>query len=142
MVSEGNLAAFSETKIRAWSSREQEPSKKDLRVEMERRKRELEGSGRGMLASVDDTLAGVIWWHDESSRVRWVTQVATRTPYRRRGLATRLIVDCARTAYQEGIGAVVISVDPLNQQALTLYKKLGFSQTGYGHDTYIYGSNA
>jgi ribosomal protein S18 acetylase RimI-like enzyme len=142
LVSQDNLAAFSDTKLRAWSSSEEEPSLNGLRVEIERRKRELDGSGRGMLARVNDTLAGFIWWHDESSRVRWITQVATRTPYRRQGLATRLIVDCAQTAYQEGMGAVVIGVDPLNQQALMLYEKLGFLRTGYGLDTYTYVSNA
>jgi GNAT superfamily N-acetyltransferase len=141
-VSEQNLEVFSDTKLRAWRSSEEKPNDHELQAEIERRKRELRGSGRGMLAMVDDAPAGFIWWYDESSHVRWIRQVATRTPYRNRGVATRMLVNCVQIAYQAGMIAVVISVDPDNHTALKLYSEMGFSHSVYDLDTYTFANPA
>jgi GNAT superfamily N-acetyltransferase len=141
-VSQHNLTLFSDTKLRAWSSSEDKPNDHALQAEIERRTRELQGWGRGMLAMIDDTPAGFIWWFDESSRVRWIRQLATRTPYRKRGVATRMLVDCVQSAYQAGMMAVIISVDPENNPALRLYSELGFSHSVYELATYTFANSA
>lgn len=90
-----------------------------------------------MLALIDDAPAGFIWWYDEPCRVRWIRQLATRIPYRKRGVATRMLVNCVQGAYQAGMMAVIISVDPDNDPALRLYSELGFSHSVYELDTFI-----
>jgi GNAT superfamily N-acetyltransferase len=141
-VSQHNLAVFSDTKLRAWSSSEDTPNDHALQAEIERRTRELRGSGRGMLAMIDDAPAGFIWWYDEPSHIRWIRQLATRTPYRKRGVATRMLVNCVQSAYQAGMMAVIISVDPDNNTALKLYSELGFSHSVYELDTYTFANTA
>lgn len=141
-VSQHNLAVFSDTKLRAWSSSEDKPNDHELQAEIERRTRELRGSGRGMLAMIDDAPAGFIWWYDEPSHVRWIRQVATRTPYRKRGVATRMLINCVQSAYQAGMIAVIISVDFDNNTALRLYSELGFSHSVYELDTYTFANSA
>jgi len=141
-VSQHNLALFSDTKLRAWSSSEDKPNDHELQAEIERRTRELQGAGRGMLSMIDNVPAGFIWWHDEPSRVRWIRQVATRTPYMKRGVATRMLVNCVQSAYQAGMIAVIISVDPDNNPALRLYSELGFFHPVYELDTYTFANSA
>jgi GNAT superfamily N-acetyltransferase len=142
-VSQHNLAVFSDTKLRAWSSSEDTPNDHALQAEIERRTRELRGSGRGMLAMIDDAPAGFIWWYDEPSHIRWIRQLATRTPYRKRGVATRrMLVNCVQSAYQVGMMAVIISVDPDNNTALRLYSEMGLSHSVYELDSYTFVNSA
>jgi hypothetical protein len=85
-VSVENLPLLADTKLRAWTGTKAEPGPGELQAEVDRRQRELGGSGRGLLALVNDLAAGFIWWHDDPTRIRWISQVATRLPFRRQGL--------------------------------------------------------
>lgn len=131
-----NLALFADTKLRAWTGSEAEPADEALQAEIERRQRELEGTGRGLLALMNEVPAGFIWWHDDPTRIRWLRQLATRAPFRKQGIATAMITACLATAYPAGNIAVVISVDPANRAAFDLYHRLGFLDQVY--DLYTY----
>lgn len=85
-ITNENLALFCDTKIRAWTGNEDGPGHEELQIEITRRKQELEGTGRGLLALVNDVPAGFIWWHEESSHVRWISQLATRSLFRKQGI--------------------------------------------------------
>jgi GNAT superfamily N-acetyltransferase len=108
-VSDENLASFADTKLRAWAGNEAEPGREEVQAEIARRKRELADTGRGLLALVDDVPAGFIWWHEEPSLVRWISQLATRVPFRKRGVAATMIRACLETAYLAGCITAVIS---------------------------------
>jgi GNAT superfamily N-acetyltransferase len=141
-VGEENLVSFADTKIRAWAGIEDEPGSEVLQAEIARRKRELAGSGRGLLALVDDVPAGFLWWHEDPSLVGWISQLATRLPYRGRGVATRMITACLETAYLAGYIAGVINVDPANQGASRLYRRLGFVDPVYHLRSYTWSGDA
>lgn len=57
----------------------------------------------------------------------WLDSVAVRRPYRRRGLATALVVRALRALRAAGYEAAVLGVDASNpQDALGLYQRVGF----------------
>jgi ribosomal protein S18 acetylase RimI-like enzyme len=130
-VSAENLRVFAETKLRAWMGDETSPLQEDVEAEEGRRARELTGSGRGLLAFLDEEPAGYIWWHEDPSRVRWISQIATRLPFRRQGVARALMAECIRSAYEGGNRALVLDVDVENEAALALYRGLGFTERVY-----------
>ena len=135
-VGDENLASFADTKLRAWAGNEEEPGSEELQAEIARRKRELAGTGRGLLALVDNVPAGFIWWHEDPSLVRWISQLATRLPFRKRGVAATMVTACLETAYTAGYIAVVINVDPAIEGAFRLYRRLGFVDQVYDLRTY------
>lgn len=125
------LQLFAETKLRAWKSEEGQPSEEEIKAEMERRSQELAGSGRGLLAFLESEPLGYIWWHEDPSLILWVNQIATRTPFRRRGVARSLLSECIHSAYERGYRALVLDVAESNQAALKLYRSLGFTELVY-----------
>jgi GNAT superfamily N-acetyltransferase len=135
-VTSENLALFADTKLRAWTDSEPEPADEALQAEIKRRQRELEGTGWGLVALMNQVPAGFIWCHEDPTRIRWIRQLATRSPFRKQGVATAMIKACLATAYPAGNIAVVISVDPANRTAFDLYQRLGFSDRVY--DLYTY----
>ncbi len=137
-VTPDDLSQFADTKLRAWNSSEAEPDAAELEAEIERREREMVGMGHGLLAYVDEVPAGFIWWFEDPDKIRWITQLATRSIFRKQGVATTMILTCLETAYRAGNFAVIISVDPANQNAYQLYQQLGFVDKVYHLHTYTF----
>jgi GNAT superfamily N-acetyltransferase len=135
-VDESNLRAFAETKLRALGSREDPPDPAGLEHEIARRRRELAETGRGRLARVAGQPAGVLWWHANPQDI-WVNLVATRLPFRGRGVAGEMLRRCVEDAYGRGARCVVINVAADNLPALRLYRRLGFQDEVYWRPDYI-----
>lgn len=135
-VTNENLALFADTKLRAWTGSEVEPDDEALQLEIDRRQRELEGTGRGLVALMNEVPASFIWWHEDPAHIRWISQLATRSLFRKQGIATAMVKACLVTTYPAGNIAVVINVDPANQGALGLYQRLGFLDQVYDLHTY------
>lgn len=135
-VTNENLAIFADTKIRAWDGNEDDPNYEELQDEIARREREIEGTGRGLIAIENDVPKGFIWWHENPERVRWISQLAVRSPFRKQGVGTKMIMTCLETAYTAGNIGVVINVEPDNHVAFELYQRLGFLDPVYDLHTY------
>jgi ribosomal protein S18 acetylase RimI-like enzyme len=125
LVSESNFPEFAETRLRAFADSEEEPDGDRLRDEIDRRRAELAGSGRGMLARFQGEPAGVMWWYDEGGDV-WILYLATRMPFRGRGIGRRLLSQCLVDSYDRGCRSVMINVETHNTRAIRLYLHLGF----------------
>lgn len=55
--------------------------------------------------------------------------LAVLAPFRRQGVATRLVCTALRTGLERGASRAMLEVRASNQEALTLYHRLGFRQT-------------
>jgi ribosomal protein S18 acetylase RimI-like enzyme len=124
-VDEPNLSEFAETRLRAFANPEEGPDADQVSDEIDRRRAELAGSGRGMLARIQGEPAGVVWWYDEGDDV-WILYLATRMPFRRRGIGRRLLAQCLAEGYDRGCRSVMINVETHNARAIRLYHWLGF----------------
>lgn len=81
---------------------------------------EVAGSAMTLVATEENELLGV--------RRAWIEHVSVRRPWRRRGLASALIVEAIRALREGGLEEVVLGVHGENPTgALGLYEQLGFS---------------
>jgi mycothiol synthase len=86
------------------------------------------------VAWAGDEIAGSVWnfvWPEENERLDvqrgWLEHISVRRPWRRRGLASALIVDSMRMLRGQGLTEAALGVDAENLSgALHLYESLGF----------------
>ena len=73
----------------------------------------------------------------------YVCNVFVHPKLRRLGLCTRLIQKVKQVAKDKGFSKIVLGVNEDNTNAIRLYKKLGFVETGekYGYDAIIKDKN-
>ena len=135
-VAPAALPTFARTKIMAFSSSETPPSPSKVEAEIAIRKAELGGPVRLLVACMDGEPAGVLAWHDDEGD-RFVNQVATRVPFRGRGIARHLICTALADARDAGRRAVVISVDVASGPVL-FYRRLGFVDEVYRRQGYFW----
>lgn len=65
-----------------------------------------------------------------------ISNMAVASGYRRRGIATKLLLEIIRRAYQKGVTDVTLEVRETNAGAISLYEKLGFQEVGIRKNFY------
>lgn len=60
----------------------------------------------------------------------WIHSLEVNVPLRRQGIATELIDRLTAYARKENCKCLLLTVDPAWAEAVNLYKKLGFTDTG------------
>jgi ribosomal protein S18 acetylase RimI-like enzyme len=125
-LTESNLAAFTDTKLRAFADSEEHPDEAELQSEIERRRAELVETYGGLLARVNGEPAGVLGWYVETQDV-WINVLATRLPFRHQGIGRALLCKLLTHAYAQKCRSVVINVVDENTAALQLYQAVGFT---------------
>jgi ribosomal protein S18 acetylase RimI-like enzyme len=82
-------------------------------------------------------LVGIVLCSDVGDHVAHVTQLCVSPAYRGRGLARRLMRHCAAHLHREGFEAISLTVTEANEQAMRLYKSLGFT-TRHAFDAMVF----
>ena len=71
--------------------------------------------------------------------VGWVASIGVHPTYRRRGIGRRLLAACEQ---QLGSARIRLSLRRSNEQALALYRQLGYAQVGVWPEYYRDGEDA
>ncbi len=129
-VTEANLRDYALTGLIAFEDAEEEPYQETLAAEMARRRQELAGTGRGLMARVDDTPAGIMRWFEETPDI-WIVGLAVRPAFRGQGIGSALIKQRLVDSYAAGRRSVIINVAVKNDGARRLYDRLGFADEVY-----------
>jgi len=132
------ISEYSRTKLMGFSGSEMEPDNTVLESEISLRQAELEGIGRFLLARINSEGAGIIGYYIQRDYL--IFQLATRIPFRRRGIAKRLVTSVLNDAYKHGDGAVIINADPTDTP-VEIYHQLGFTDEVYWRQGYKYQPN-
>ncbi len=122
-VTEETLREFVVTRIKGFADSEDEPPAALVEAEAARRRAALDAGSHFFIARIGATAASVVGWRE--GRDRFVFQLATRLPFRGRGIATALLCRILADAYARGCASVVINTDPAGL-AIHLYRRLGF----------------
>lgn len=61
-----------------------------------------------------------------STTTGWILALAVRTHYRQMGVATLLTQDLLQVLREKGVRSVKLTVQPANNPAISLYRKIGF----------------
>ena len=136
-VSEGTIEEAMKTERRAFSGSEAEPDPEELRRRLALRKAEMGGQGRYLLARVGGEPASVVAFYEGEDR--FVHHLATRVPFRRRGIARWLLSEVLAGGRECGCRSTIISAAE-NGLPVSLYRSLGFTDKVYWRREYKYVS--
>lgn len=116
-----SLEAWARTKLMGFDDSEEEPSRERIDAELRQRIAESQGGGRWLLARFGTEPAGICGLYDEPDR--FVFLLATRVPYRHRGIARALLEHVRAPA-----GARVTLINATEgDRPDALYRSLGFT---------------
>ncbi len=139
-VTPANLSEYVVTKLKGFANSEVEPTSDEMEAELALRRAELAGEGRFLLARIQSEPAGVIGWYEGQDR--FIAQIATRVPFRRRGIAKRLLCHVLADAYTQGCRSMIINADP-DDTPIQIYRRLGFTDEVYWRQQYqLHADNA
>lgn len=127
-VTPATLREFIITRIQGFADSEAEPPASQVDEESRRRLAAMATGSHFSITRIDGVAVGVVGW--EEGRDRFVFQLATRLPFRGRGIATAVLCRILDDAYAEGCASVVINADPAGM-AVRLYRRLGFVDQVY-----------
>jgi ribosomal protein S18 acetylase RimI-like enzyme len=136
-VVEQTLRDFVTVRIKGFADSEAEPPAAQVDDEIVRRRDAIAAGAHFFLARIDGVPAAVAGWRD--GPVRFVFQLATRLPFRGRGIATALLCGLLADAYARGCASVVINTDPAGL-AIRLYRRLGFVDEVYRQQRYDFNT--
>lgn len=122
-VTEETLREFVTVRIKGFADSEAGPSAAQIEEETARRRAARAADSHLFIARIDGAAAAVVGWR--AGRDRFIFQLATRLPFRGRGIATALLCRILADAYARGCASVVINTDP-DGLAIHLYRRLGF----------------
>ncbi len=123
-VDEANLGDYCVTKRKGFAGDEAEPPAEAVEVELAFRRAEMAGEGRFLLARLDGEPAAIVAWYEGSDRSLFL--LATRVPFRGRGIARWLLGHVLADAEARGCRSVIINADP-DDTPIQLYRRLGFA---------------
>jgi GNAT superfamily N-acetyltransferase len=118
------IVDWSRVKLQGFANSEEEPDPERMRFEVALRRAEMAGEGRFTLARLDGEPAAIIGCYDAGADLT-VFHLATRVPFRDRGIARYLLTRQIAEAYEEGHRAIMIGCDP-DDTPIQLYRRLGF----------------
>jgi ribosomal protein S18 acetylase RimI-like enzyme len=137
-VNEGTIEEAMRTERKGFSGSEAEPSGEELRRRLTLRRAEMGGQGCFLLAWVGGEPASVLAFYEGEDR--FVHHLATRVPFRRLGIASRLLSEVLTGALERGCRSIIISAAEKGRQ-VGLYRSLGFTDEVYWRREYRHAPN-
>ena len=120
-------------KLKGFANSEDAPPVGDVEKELSVRQSELASMGRFLIARVNDEPAAILGYYDGNDRL--IFNLATRTPFRMRGIARHLLCQVVADSYDQGCRSVVINTDP-DDTPVQWYRRLGFTDELYWRRSY------
>jgi GNAT superfamily N-acetyltransferase len=132
-VGEGGLEEYEDTRCRGFANSDEPTSQKELDWRTDLRRAELTGGANYWLARVGEEPAAAMSWYDREDRL--VFSLATRLPFRRRGIASHLLCRLLRDSERKDTRSVIINANEAGRP-IELYRRLRFTDEIYWHATY------
>jgi len=128
-----NLDEYVVTKIKGFADSEAEPAPNLVSDQLALRRAELAGEGRFLLARWDGTPVAVLAWYEGEDRLLF--HLATRVPFRNRGIAKALLAHILTDTYRRKCRSIILFADP-DDTPIHLYSRLGFVDEVYWRQMY------
>jgi GNAT superfamily N-acetyltransferase len=134
-VTEVTLREFAVAKLKGFANSESEPAAGDVAREVALRATELGGIGRFAIARAGPDAAAVIGYYAGDDEL--VFTLATRMPFRGRGIAAQLLLGVLADARSGRVRSVSINTDP-DDTPIRWYTCIGFTDPVYWYRAYRY----
>ena len=132
-ITRDTLMDYVLVKLKGFANSEDSPPIEDVDQELAVRGSELAGMGRFLIARVGDQPAAILGYYDGSDRL--IFNLATRMPFRMRGVARHLLCEVVAHSYDQGCRSVAINTDP-SDTPIQWYRRLGFTDEVYWRRNY------
>jgi ribosomal protein S18 acetylase RimI-like enzyme len=129
------LMEYVQVKLKGFANSEDDPPGKNIDEELAVRKPEFESIGRFLIARVGNEPAAILGFYEGIDRL--IFNLATRTPFRMKGIARQLLCEVIADSYDKGCRSVIINTDPADTP-IHWYKRLGFTDEVYWRRSYIF----
>jgi GNAT superfamily N-acetyltransferase len=127
-IAADRLDEFSRTKLMGFDDSEVEPSAEKIAEESALRVSEMNGTGVCLSAYLDGECAAICAYHEGTDP--FIFLLATRVPFRHRGLGRTLIAHVYDEARRAGARSTIINADE-GKKPEALYRSLGFTDVLY-----------
>ena len=134
-VAAANLRDFVLVKLKAFANSEDEPSPERVAEEMAVREAEMRGPGRFFTVRIVGENAAILAYYEGTDRL--IFNLATRVPFRMRGIAKLLLHRTLADSRDRGCRSVIINTNP-EDTPITWYRRIGFTDEVYWRQTYLY----
>jgi ribosomal protein S18 acetylase RimI-like enzyme len=138
-VNEGTIEEAMRTERKGFADSEAEPEAEELRRRLTLRRAEMGGQGRFLLARVAAEPASTLAFYEGEDR--FVHHLATRVPFRSRGIARWLLSEVLAGARERGCRSTIISAAE-NGRPVDLYRSLDFTDEIYWRREYKHAITA
>jgi hypothetical protein len=135
-VTADTVMDYAMVKLKGFANSEDAPPAEDLEQELAVRRRELPSIGRFLIARVGDEPAAILGYYEGDDRL--IFNLATRMPFRMKGIAMHLLSGVIADSYDRGCRSVIINTDP-SDTPIRWYRRLGFSDEVYWRRSYRIG---
>lgn len=132
-VNEDTIEEAMRTERKGFADSEAEPEPEEFRRRLILRRAEMVGQGRFLLARVAAEPASTLAFYEGEDR--FVHHLATRVPFRRRGIARWLVSEVLAGSRERGCRSTIISAAE-NGRPVGLYRSLGFTDEVYWRREY------
>jgi ribosomal protein S18 acetylase RimI-like enzyme len=132
-VKEDTIEEAVRTERKGFADSEAGPDADELRHRLTLFRAEMGGQGSFLLARVAGEPASVVGFYEGEDR--FIHHLATRVPFRRRGIASRLLSEVLAGARERGCRSTIISAAE-NGRPVGLYRSLGFTDEIYWRREY------
>jgi len=134
-VTADTLIDYALVKLKGFGNSEDEPPQDHMDKELAVRRRELASIGRFLIARAGNEPAAILGYYDGSDRL--IFNLATRMPFRMRGIARQLLCQLIADSYDQGCRSLIINTDP-NDRPIQWYRQLGFTDEVYWRRSYLF----
>ncbi|HEY6298575.1 MAG TPA: GNAT family N-acetyltransferase [Candidatus Binatus sp.] len=134
-VTPDTLLDYVLVKLKGFANSEDAPAVEDVDKELAVRRSELASLGRFLIARFGDEPAAILGYYDGSDRL--VFNLATRMPFRMRGIARHLLCGVIADSCDQGCRSAIINTDP-NDTPIQWYRRLGFTDEVYWRRSYLF----
>ncbi len=133
-VTHRNLLEYQIAKLKAFADSEEEPDPAAVEAGMKIRRAELAADGTFLIARAGDEAVGIIGWYEGTDR--YIFHLATRVPFRNRGIARQLLSHLIEDTYALDRRSLLIATDPADSPVL-FYRRMGFVDAIYWMGSWI-----
>lgn len=122
-------------RAKSFADSEEEPDGGEVTANSAAFSADLDGSSQLLLARIGDEPVSIAGWYEGDDRL--IFHLATRLPFRHRGIARYLLSHIVRETYEQGRRSVTIFSDP-EDSPIHFYRRLGFTEEVYWQARYVY----
>ena len=134
-VTEATLREWVVAKLQGFANDEAPPAEAAIDKQLALRGAEMAGVGRLRLARVSGEAAAILGWYEDADR--FIYNLATRVPFRNRGIARYLLCHFLAESQARQARSVIINADTAGT-SIHLYQRLGFTDEVYWRAKYRY----